>query len=119
MMTSFPESLSMTVRCLQEQLAEDLKILDVRDVSTVTDYFVIATGNSTPHLRAMAETLDRTRKAEGMKDVRKTGGTGSGWMVRDFHEVIVHLMSSELREFYALEKLWSDGKTVSVTDVSG
>jgi len=114
----YPESLSMTLQCLQDQLAEDLKVLDVRDVSTVTDYFVIATGNSTPHLRAMAEALDRTRKEKGLKDIRKTGGTGSGWMVRDFHEVIVHLMSGELRDFYALEKLWSDGKTIDPDSIS-
>lgn len=79
---------------------------------------MIATGNSTPHLRAMAEVLDKTRKAEGFKDVRKNGATGSGWIVRDFHDVIVHLMSGELREFYALEKLWSDGKTVSADEVT-
>lgn len=112
MSETYPASLLISVRSLHERLGEEIKVLDVRDVSTVTDYFVLATGGSTPHLRSLAAEVDRSRKQEGMKGARTTGDVGSGWVVVDFGDVVVHMMTAELREFYALEKLWSDAKTV-------
>jgi ribosome-associated protein len=107
------------VATLQERLGEDIKVLDVRDVSTITNYFVLATGTSTPHLRSLAGELDQVRKQNGIKGTRTLGGTASGWVVVDFGEVVVHLMTPELREFYALEKLWSDAKTVDPSALTG
>jgi ribosome-associated protein len=116
MSESYPASLLLVVKSLRDRLAEDIRVLFVRDVSTITDYFVIATGNSTPHLRALGEDLDIARKEEGFKGVRKGGDMNSGWLVMDFGNVVVHLMTSELREFYALEKLWSDAKTIEIPE---
>lgn len=118
MTTSYPESLQVSVHALQERLGEEINILDVRDVSTVTDYFVLVTGGSTPHLRSLAEEVNLARKREKIKGVRTTGDTSSGWMVVDFGDVVVHIMTAELREFYALEKLWSDAKRVDPASVS-
>lgn len=115
----FPESLQVAVRSLRDRLAEDLRVLYVRDVSNVTDYFVLATGTSAPHLAALAEEADAARKQAGIKTTRKGGSRESGWMVLDFGEVVVHVMTAELREFYALEQLWSDAKTVDVEEVIG
>ena len=115
----YPKSLMVSMSALQERMGEDIKVLDVRDVSTVTNYFVLATGTSTPHLRSLAEELNQARKREGLKGVRTTGDTASGWMVVDFGDVVVHLMTADLREFYALEKLWSDAKTVDPEQVMG
>lgn len=109
---TFPLSLKIAVEALRTRLAEDLKVLYVRDVSTVTDYFVIATGTSSPHLNALSQEVDAARKDARIKMTRKGGDSQSGWMVLDFGEVIVHMMNPELREFYALEQLWSDAKTV-------
>lgn len=108
----YPLSLRVAVEALRSRLAEDLNVLCVRDVSTVTDYFVIATGTSSPHLHALSEEVDVSRKNARIKMTRKGGDSASGWMVLDFGEVIVHVMTPELREFYALEQLWSDAKTI-------
>jgi len=113
----FPESLIVTVNALRERQAEDLRVLYVRDVSTVTDYFVLATANSAPHLRALAEETDSSRKDARIKMTRKGGSPESGWSVLDFGDVVTHIMTEELREFYALEQLWSDGKTVNPDDI--
>ena len=110
----YPLSLRVAIEALQARLAEDLKVLFVRDVSTVTDYFVIATGTSSPHLSALSQEVDLARKDARIKMTRKGGDAQSGWMVLDFGEVIVHIMTPELREFYALEQLWSDAKTVDM-----
>jgi ribosome-associated protein len=112
MNSEYPLSLKVSVTALRERLAEELKVLYVRDVSTVTDFFVIATGTSTPHLHALSEEVDISRKDARIKMTRKGGNSSSGWMVLDFGDVIVHVMTPELREFYALEQLWSDAKTI-------
>jgi ribosome-associated protein len=117
MNTSYPPSLSLAVEILQQRLAEDLQILFVRDVSSVTDYFVLATGTSTPHLNALTEELDTARKKARLKMRRKGGRSVSGWEVLDFGDVMVHVMTPELREFYALEQLWSDAKKIDPEEV--
>lgn len=110
-MSAYPEVLSLVVQTLDKHLAEEIRILNVADVSSVTDYFVIATGTGFPHLRALASELDHACKNAKFRPRRKGGGAESGWMIVDFADVIVHVMTRELREFYALEQLWSDGKT--------
>ena len=93
---------------IEDRKGEQLVILDMRDLSTVTDFFVLATGNSTPHLRALAEQTEVNLKKAGHKVFRKAGDNNSGWYVLDYVDVVVHIMSAETREFYDLESLWSD-----------
>ena len=119
MNSDFPLSLKVVVSSLRNRLAEDIKVLYVRDISTVTDYFVIATGTSNPHLHALSEDVDISRKEARIKMTKKGGNAQSGWMVLDFGEVIVHVMNPELREFYALEQLWSDAKTLDPDSIPG
>lgn len=118
-MSEFPDSLKAAIRILEDLKAEDLKVLNVGDVSSVTDYFVLATGTSAPHLRALAEELEVTLKDQSIKARRKAGTPGSGWVVMDFLDVVIHIMTPELREFYALEQLWNDAKTVKNEVVLG
>jgi len=118
MKNEFPPSLVLAVSTLQDRLAEDLQVLFVRDVSTVTDFFVLATGTSTPHLNALTEEVDAARKDARLKMKRKGGRSVSGWEVLDFGDVVVHVMTPELREFYALEQLWSDAKKIDPEEIT-
>src|SRR5271154_656562 len=89
--------------------AENIIILDVRDLSSVTDYFVIASGTSEPHLRAiMDEITERLRDEHDLRPMRKDGSMQGAWVVLDFFDVIVHVMRSDARERYDLEGLWGD-----------
>lgn len=88
-------------------------VLDVRELSTVTDYFVIATGNSAPHLKALSDEVQMEMKKRGIKCYRKSGTGESQWIVLDFVDLVVHLLLPETREFYALEQLWSDAEVVA------
>jgi ribosome-associated protein len=91
--------------------AEDVVVLDVRDLSSVTDYFVIASGTSEPHLRAIVEEItSRLREEHELRPVRTDGSTQGAWVVLDFFDVIVHVMRSDAREHYDLEGLWGDAK---------
>ncbi|MGH7975315.1 MAG: ribosome silencing factor [Limisphaerales bacterium] len=93
--------------------AENIVVLDVRDLSSVTDYFVVASGTSEPHLRAIVEEItDRLRDDDDLRAVRKDGSTQGAWIVLDFFDVIVHVMRADVRERYDLEGLWGDAARV-------
>jgi ribosome-associated protein len=93
--------------------AEDIVILDVRELSSVTDYFVIASGTSEPHLRAIVDEItDRLREDQGTQPRAIDGTTQTAWVVLDFFDVIVHLMRRDVRERYDLETLWGDAPRV-------
>ena len=93
--------------------AEDIVVLDVRKISSVTDFFVIASGTSEPHLRAIVDEI--TGKLRDEHDVRPRAVDGSlqtAWVVLDFFDVIVHIMRADVRERYDLESLWGDAPQV-------
>ena len=94
--------------------AENLLVLDVRKLSSVTDYFVIASGTSQPHLRAIVEEItSKLRDDHELRPARTDGVTSGNWVVLDYFDVIVHVMHAETRSRYDLEGLWGDAKKVS------
>ena len=109
--------LAQLCRTLAEnRKAEDVVILDVRKLSSVTDYFVIATGTSEPHLRAIeSEVVDRLAEEESIRPASTEGTAQGSWLVMDFFDVIVHVMRKETREKYDLEGLWGDAPRIRAT----
>lgn len=87
-------------------------LLDVRKLSTVTDFFLMVTGNSAPHIKALADETAASLKKRKVRCYRKSGTPESHWMVMDFVDVVVHIFSSETRSYYALEELWSDAERI-------
>lgn len=92
--------------------ADDVVILDVRKVSSATDYLVICSGNSVPHLKAVGEEILRQAREAGLRTKRQEGYPQSRWVVLDFGDVMVHVFHPDLREHYDLEHLWGDAKRV-------
>lgn len=93
----------------ENRKAENIVVLDVRKVSSITDYFVIATGTSEPHLRAILDEItDKLATDYGIKPRATDGNAQMAWAVLDFFDVIVHVMRPEVRERYDLEALWGD-----------
>ena len=95
-------------RAASDGKAEEITILDVKRVSNVTDYYVIFTGSSQTHLRALAKRLEDEMDARGVKAAQVDGYQSSGWLVLDYGDVIVHAMLSDSRQYYELERLWGD-----------
>lgn len=92
-----------------DKKAEDIAVLDVRKISSVTDYFVIASGTSDPHLRAIVDEIADTLRADhDLPPSGKDGSVHGAWVVLDYFDVIVHVMRSDIRQRYNLEGLWSD-----------
>jgi ribosome-associated protein len=93
--------------------AENIVVLDVSKLSSVTDYFVIASGTSQPHLRAITDEINsRLRDDHDLRPMRTDGMAAGSWVVMDFFDVIVHVMHADTRKHYDLESLWGDAKVV-------
>ena len=89
--------------------AENIVILDLRELSSVTDYFVICTGTSEPHLRAIVDEItDQLREEHAVRPRAMDGTLQTAWIVLDFFDVIVHVLRGDVREHYDLEGLWGD-----------
>ena len=103
------------VSALEDKKADQLKVLHVSGVSNITDYLVLATGNSEPHLRALRIESEKVLDAAKIKIAgMEQGGFNSGWTVVDAYQVMVHLFTPEQRQNYALDKLWKDADEVDL-----
>lgn len=93
---------------LAETPASDTVVLDIRGLSTFSDFFVICSGDNERQLRAIAERLQEDLREDGLRPQRVEGTPRSGWIVLDFNDAIVHVFDAELREFYKMERLWAE-----------
>lgn len=98
-----------------DKKAGDIAVLDLRGISTFTDYFVICSATSEPQLKAISNAIrEQLREEFGRKPLSEDGYPISQWMILDYGDVIVHVFQGEKRAFYALENLWSDAKRLNV-----
>lgn len=96
----------LVVDALADRKGLDIRTLDVRDKSSVTDLLVIASGGSARQLRALADNVVEQAKGAGVRPLGVEGAESSGWVLVDLGDVVVHVMNQETRDFYNLEKLW-------------
>ena len=102
-----------------EKQAEDIVILDLRGKSTITDFFVLCTGTSLPHLKAIKNEINaKLAEDHGVKTRTPDGVAESQWLVMDYGDVIVHIFHAEKRDVYALEDLWSDAPRIGFSDAA-
>jgi len=95
---------------VSDKQAEDIVLLDVRELCSFADYFVICSGTTQRQTSAIAEEVDKTLHKKGPKLIHKEGDVESGWLLMDYGDVIVHIFGAEERKFYKLDKLWSKAK---------
>ena len=111
--------LALVCKGLDDKKAGDLRIIDVRGLSSITDYIVIATGLAEPHLRAMRIEVEKVLDAEGAKIAGMDKNQTSGWLVVDAYQMMVHLFTAEARSRYGLEQLWRDGRELPLNVALG
>jgi ribosome-associated protein len=100
-------------RILEDKKGSDIVFLDLREVNSYLDYFIIATGNSRIHCRSMARELEKFIHDRGLP-ARNRPDYDSEWIILDFNELIVHIFTQEMREYYQLEKLWGDAHNMVI-----
>lgn len=115
-MTQPPEALAtMIAQALYDKQAEEIRILDVRGISTVTDYCVVASGTSAPHLKALQKAAQVALKESKDGAYRASGDAESGWVLLDAFNVVAHIFAPEAREYYDIESLWQGAKELPFT----
>ena len=97
----------LVVEALEDVKAKDIVKLDVRDMTTVTDYMVVASGTSTRHVQALVDNVIEKASQAGHKPIGVEGESGGEWVLLDLQDALVHVMLPKVREFYNLENLWS------------
>ena len=100
------EQLKLIVTALEDRKGSDIKVYDFTGENALADYFVVATGNAAPHLKALVAETQAAMKKAGVMSYRTSGDPESGWIVVDYVDIVVHVFSPEARAYYALEKLW-------------
>ena len=99
-----------------EKKALDIKIIDVQNITTLTDFFVICTSESEPQTRAITDHIHEQMKKDGMKAWHIEGYENLNWVLIDYVDIIVHVFNREKRAYYDLERLWADGQISQVHD---
>ena len=101
-------------KVLDTKKAANVKVLKVRDLTVLTDYFVIANGTSTTHVKSLAEEVEFQLEQQGVKALRTEGYDAKNWILLDYGTVIVHVFYPQAREFYGLEHLWADAEECDI-----
>lgn len=112
------EMAKLAVEALEDRKAEEVTIIDIREVSPIADYFIIASGNNQNQLQAMRDAADEALYKAGVKVLQVEGNQSSTWILMDYNDIIIHIFSKEDRLFYDLERIWRDGKKIDVSELN-
>lgn len=116
-MNQSKEMVKIAAKALADKKAEDVRIIDIREISTIADFFVIADGSNANQLTAMRDAVDEELYKAGYHTKQVEGNQNSTWILMDYNDIIVHIFSKEDRLFYDLERVWTDGKQIAIEDL--
>ena len=111
------EIAGIAARALDDKKARDVKILKTAEQTVIADYFVICSGSSSTHVKALVDEVDHRLSEAGEPPMRREGLRSDIWVLMDFGSVIVHVFTDEARKFYNLERLWSDSEEVLLSSL--
>ena len=109
------EMAELAVKALDSKKARDIKLLKTTDITVLADYFIICTAGSATQIKTLSDEVDRVLTEQGEPSIRVEGYRNGGWVLVDFGCLIVHIFLQEIREFYDLERLWSDAEDVDIS----
>ncbi len=116
-MKELDKRLSVVVKACDDKKALDIKVLDISKLTSIADYFVIVSGNSSSQTMAIADEVEDKMKEEGFEEVIKEGYQSARWILMDYGNIIVHIFHREEREFYNLERLWADSEELTLDNI--
>lgn len=106
------EMTKLTIAALEDKKAEDIRIIDISEVSVLADYFIIANGTNRNQIQALSDNVEEILGKAGCPVKQIEGYDSANWVLLDFGDIIVHLFDKENRLFYDLERIWRDGKSI-------
>ena len=108
------EMARLAVKALDEKKGNDIQVIDIREVSVIADYFVIASASNVNQVEAMVDSVEESLGKAGFEPRQIEGSRNSSWVLMDYEDVIVHIFDEENRLFYDLERIWRDGKVLDI-----
>ena len=116
MSTVSTEKMMAQIACkaIDDKKGQDIKIIDIHNVSTIADYFVIASGTNSNQVQAIVDNVEEQLGRAGFEAKQIEGNRNSSWILMDYGDVIVHVFDEENRLFYDLERIWRDGKVLEM-----
>ena len=112
-MTKQREMAQIACKAIDDKKGQDIKIIDISEISIMADYFVVASGSSSTQIQALVRNVEENLHKAGYVMKRMEGDKNSSWVLLDFGDVVVHVFNREDRLFYDLERIWSDGKIIT------
>ncbi|MDD5935123.1 MAG: ribosome silencing factor [Clostridiales bacterium] len=116
-MDSAKEMVRLAYKALDDKKAEDIKVIEIGNISVIADYFIIANGTNSSQVDAMVSAVEEELGRAGFEPKRIEGLHDSGWVLMDYGDIVVHVFSKEDRLFYDLERIWRDGKVIDGADL--
>jgi len=115
MSDSSKEMVKIISKAMDAKQAVDIEVIDISEISSIADYFVICSGNNQPQVDAIIDSVEYEMYKAGFNGARTEGAkNASDWILMDFGDVVVHVFSKDARSFYNLERIWKDGKKVEI-----
>lgn len=111
------EMAKKAILALEDKKAEDIKVIDISNVSVLADYFIIANGNSRNQVQAMIDNVEENLGKEGHTPRQIEGYQAGNWVLMDYGDIIIHVFDKENRLFYDLERIWCDGTQIDVSEL--
>lgn len=118
-MDNSKEMVKLAYEALDEKKGEDIQVIEIKDISIIADYFIIANGTNASQVDALVDNVTDKLGRNGYEPKRIEGIRSASWILLDYGDVVVHIFSKEDRLFYNLERIWRDGKTVSKEQLMG
>ena len=115
--TRSKEMVKLAVTALEDKKGEDIKVIDITEVTVLADYFIIASGMNRNQVQALVDNVEETLGRAGFEVKQVEGYQTANWILMDFGDIIVHVFDSENRLFYDLERIWRDGKMIDAKEL--
>ena len=115
-MNNSREMTSLAIKALEDKKGNDIRVIDIQDVSIIADYFIISSGSNRNQVQTMADNVEEVLGRAGYEPRQLEGYGTATWILMDYNDVIVHIFSEEDRLFYDLERIWRDGKSVDIDE---
>ena len=115
-MNNSKEMTTLAIKALEDKKGNDIRVIDIQDVSIIADYFIIASGSNRNQVQTMADNVEEVLGRAGYEPRLLEGYGTATWILMDYNDIIVHIFSEEDRLFYDLERIWRDGKNVDIDE---
>lgn len=115
-MTESKKMTKIVIEALEDKKADNIRILDISEISPLADYFIIASGTNRNQVQALSDNVEESLGKAGYKSGKVEGYNSANWILLDFRDIVVHIFDEENRGFYNLERLWTDGKPVETSE---